>query len=94
MTTSKPKPVTGSQVVLPERLRAARERAGMTQLGISIRAHELTADTKDPIKLAPNEISRLESGKGFDICGSKLVALAMALDCSLDYLVGLSAKPK
>lgn len=86
----KPKPITGSQVVVPERLFAARERAKMTQFDVAVRVQEMTAKT---VKLGPTEISRLETGGGFDILGSKLQAMARALNCSMDYLVGDSDKP-
>lgn len=80
-----------SQAVVADRVRQARERAKITQFEVCMRVRERT---DGEVKMGPTEISRLESGKGFDIQGSKVRALALALDCSTDFLFGLSAKPK
>ena len=41
-----------------------------------------------------NQISRLENGEKPSVSIHTLVRLAAALDCSVDYLVGLTAEPR
>lgn len=57
------------------RLRALRDEAGLTQLQVAIRAD-----------LSPQQVSNYERGQGMRL--KTAVALARALDVSLDKLVG------
>ena len=65
--------------MLGDRVRAARERAGMTQ-------EQLSAATG----LRQGHISRIEVGEIRDAQGETLARLAQALSVSTDYLLGLT----
>lgn len=66
--------------IQPDRLRAARERAGFSQFELA----KLT-------NIHPSTISHVESGVK-DLHALSLVSLARALSVSADYLLGLSAE--
>jgi transcriptional regulator with XRE-family HTH domain len=63
---------------LGERLNAARERRGLTQGEVALRA-----------KLPQQAISRLERGDRTHVRSDVLGRLAVALEVSADYLLGL-----
>lgn len=65
-----------------ERLLEMRTLRGMTQTDLAYRA-----DVK-----AASVVSDLENGKG-DLTGDTLARLALALECSSDFLLGLSDEP-
>ncbi len=65
--------------MLGDRVRAARERAGMSQ-------EQLSAVTG----LRQGHISRIEVGEIRDAQGETLARLAKALSVSTDYLLGLT----
>lgn len=84
MSRKKPAPATAStQAIDRDRLFDARTKRKLTQLQLAVAAG-----------MQPPEISLLEAGKGPDVKGSTLRRLAVALNCTSDYLLGLPAKPK
>lgn len=66
----------------PDRLRAAREKRGLTQ-----------RDLSDLVGLGVNQISRYEKGQN-DPSAVILALLCQRLDVSADYLLGLSDIPQ
>ena len=72
-------------LLVSERLRVRRRKLGLTQKEVVARLRRLGVDTTN------KSLSSLEHGAGLDVC--KLPELARALDCTLTYLVGLSADP-
>jgi transcriptional regulator with XRE-family HTH domain len=72
-------------LVVSERLRVRRRHLGLTQKEVVARLRRLGVETTN------KSLSSLEHGAGLDVC--KLPELARALDCTLTYLVGLSADP-
>jgi transcriptional regulator with XRE-family HTH domain len=72
-------------LLVSERLRIRRRQLGLTQKEVVARLRRLGVDTTN------KSLSSLEHGAGLDVC--KLPELARALDCTLTYLVGLSADP-
>jgi transcriptional regulator with XRE-family HTH domain len=66
-----------------DRLKAARERAGWTQTELGKRS-----------KVHAMAISRLERGEKKDVTGATLRKLAIALQVSGDYLLGLTDAPE
>ena len=72
-------------LLVSERLRLRRRQLGLTQKEVVARLRRLGVDTTN------KSLSSLEHGAGLDVC--KLPELARALDCTLTYLVGLSADP-
>src|SRR5712691_9256489 len=68
---------------LGERLSAARERRGWTQEEIALRA-----------QLPRQAISRLERGERTHVRSDVLGRLAIALEVSADYLLGLDTPPQ
>lgn len=84
LEVSRKKPTSApasTQAIDRDRLYDARTRRKMTQLQLAVAAG-----------MQPPEISMLEAGKGPDVKGSTLRRLALALDCSTDYLLGLGPK--
>jgi transcriptional regulator with XRE-family HTH domain len=75
-------PTTAALVArLSARLRAIRERRGLTQ------------DALGKVSgLSQMAVSHFETGRRLP-CAENLVALCRALDCSADYLLGLKEKP-
>ncbi len=67
---------------LGERLRQARSAAALTQKDLGIR-----------VGAAASWISDLEKGKQKGLAAETVYRLAQALDCSSDYLLGLSDDP-
>src|SRR6478752_1055538 len=72
-------------LVVSERLRLRRRTLGLTQKEVVARLRRLRVTTTN------KSLSSLEHGAGLDV--GKLPELARALDCTLTYLVGLSADP-
>ena len=72
-------------LLVSERLRVRRRQLGLTQKEVVARLRRLGVDTTN------KSLSSLEHGAGLDVC--KLPELARALECTLTYLVGLSADP-
>jgi transcriptional regulator with XRE-family HTH domain len=72
-------------LLVSERLRLRRRQLGLTQKEVVARLRRLGVDTTN------KALSSLEHGAGLDVC--KLPELAHALDCTLTYLVGLTADP-
>jgi transcriptional regulator with XRE-family HTH domain len=72
-------------LVVSERLRLRRRQLGLTQKEVVARMRRLGVGTTN------KALSSLEHGAGLDVC--KLPELAQALECTLTYLVGLTADP-
>ena len=68
--------------LLAERLRMARERLGLSQTALAVRAG-----------LNLGNVNELERGQKTGVRADTMLALADALGCSLDYLVGRSDAP-
>lgn len=86
---------SGTQIVVGERMREARDRAKLNQFEVAEQVRALTKEwPTGQVRIGPTDVSRLESGKGPDVAGSRVKAFALVLGCSTDYLLGLSAKPK
>lgn len=64
---------------LPERLRHIRRSQGLTQKQLQHKSG-----------VPHNTISRIETGEAADITTRTLIALALALNVSTDYLLGLT----
>ena len=73
------------QLLVAERLRLRRRELGLTQEEVAARLRRLGVDTTN------KALSSLEHGVGLDV--AKLPELARALDCTLTWLVGLTADP-
>ena len=73
-------------LVVSERLRIRRRTLGLTQKEVVARLRRLGVATTN------KSLSSLEHGAGLDV--GKLPELARALDCTLTYLVGLTADPE
>jgi transcriptional regulator with XRE-family HTH domain len=67
---------------LHERLRQARKAIGLTQ-----------KELEEASGIPQNTISRIELGKNPEISTRTLTALALALNISADYLLGLKDEP-
>jgi transcriptional regulator with XRE-family HTH domain len=67
---------------LHERLRQARKAIGLTQ-----------KELEETSGIPQNTISRIELGKNPEISTRTLAALALALNISADYLLGLKDEP-
>lgn len=80
--TPKGKAERGVQVVRGERVRKLRTDLGLKQLQL---AHAADCQVMT--------ISALENSKG-DVRAGTLVRICRVLDCSADYLLGLSDSPK
>lgn len=76
---------THRHLVVSERLRLRRRELGLTQKEVVARLRRAGVTTTN------KALSSLEHGAGQDVC--KLPELARALDCTLTYLVGLTADP-
>ena len=72
-------------LVVSERLRARRRMLNLTQKEVVARLRRLGVATTN------KSLSGLEHGAGLDV--GKLPELALALDCTLTYLVGLTDDP-
>lgn len=72
-------------LVVSERLRARRRMLGLTQKEVVARLRRLGVVTTN------KSLSSLEHGAGLDV--GKLPELAVALECTLTYLVGLTDEP-
>jgi transcriptional regulator with XRE-family HTH domain len=76
---------THRHLVVSERLRVRRRQLGLTQKEVVARMRRLGVGTTN------KALSSLEHGAGLDVC--KLPEIAQALECTLTYLVGLTADP-
>jgi transcriptional regulator with XRE-family HTH domain len=76
---------THRHLVVSERLRLRRRQLGLTQKEVVARMRRLGVGTTN------KALSSLEHGAGLDVC--KLPEIAQALECTLTYLVGLTADP-
>ncbi|MFC4783886.1 hypothetical protein ACT8ZV_05395 [Nocardioides sp. MAHUQ-72] len=72
-------------LVVSERLRLRRRELGLTQKEVVSRLRRIGVVTTN------KALSSLEHGAGLDV--GKLPEIARALECSLTYLVGLTADP-
>ncbi|MBA3719290.1 MAG: helix-turn-helix domain-containing protein [Nocardioidaceae bacterium] len=72
--------------LLSHRLRGRRRALGLTQQQVAERLDGLGVRTNN------RALSSLERGAGLD--GSRLPELAAALECSVTYLLGLTADPQ
>ena len=72
-------------LVVSERLRRRRRELGLTQMDVVVRLHGLGVNTSN------KTVSSLEHGAGLDL--AKLPEIARALECTITYLVGLTADP-
>jgi transcriptional regulator with XRE-family HTH domain len=68
------------------RLRERRRQLGLTQLDVVARLRERDTD------LSNRALSAMENGRGLDL--GILPDLAAVLDCSVTYLLGLTADPR
>jgi transcriptional regulator with XRE-family HTH domain len=76
---------SGRQLLISQRLRQRRTALGLTQQQVVGRLAGLGVQTSN------RALSSLERGAGIDV--AKLPELAAALDCSVTYLIGLTAEP-
>ena len=74
------------QLLLAQRLRERRRALGLTQKQVVSRLARLGLGTTN------KALSSLEHGAGLDV--AKLPELALALDCTVTYLLGLTADPQ
>ena len=72
-------------LMLTQRLRQRRDELGLTQKQI------VTRLAKCGLRTTNRALSSLEHGAGLDV--AKLPELATALDCTVTYLIGLTADP-
>jgi transcriptional regulator with XRE-family HTH domain len=73
------------QLLISQRLRQRRTDLRLTQLDVVNRLARLGVQTSN------RAVSSLERGAGVDV--AKLPELASALECSVTYLIGLTADP-
>jgi transcriptional regulator with XRE-family HTH domain len=75
----------GRQLLITQRLRARRAELGLTQKQVVTRLARCGVHTTN------RALSSLEHGAGVDV--AKLPELALALDCTVTYLIGLTDDP-
>ncbi len=75
----------GRHLLISHRIRQRRADLGLTQKQV------VTRLARVGIRTTNRALSSLEHGAGIDVC--KLPELAAALDCTVTYLVGLTAEP-
>jgi hypothetical protein len=75
----------GRQLLITQRLRQRRTDLGLTQKQVAARL------ARAGIRTTNRALSSLEHGAGIDV--AKLPELAAALDCTVTYLIGLTAVP-
>lgn len=85
MSSSLDTGVTGRHVLIAQRLRQRRDELGLTQKQI------VTRLARCGLRTTNRALSSLEHGSGLDV--GKLPELAIALDCTITYLVGLTDDP-
>lgn len=76
---------SGRQLVVPQRIRLRRRDLGLTQQQVVTRLERIGVQTTN------RTVSSLEHGTGVDV--AKLPELAVALDCTVTYLLGLTDAP-
>jgi transcriptional regulator with XRE-family HTH domain len=76
---------TGRQLLITQRLRTRRCELGLTQKQVVTRLGRVGVLTSN------RALSSLEHGTGLDV--AKLPELAIALDCTITYLLGLTDDP-
>jgi transcriptional regulator with XRE-family HTH domain len=74
--------VAARHLIITQRLRERRDELGLTQKQIVTRLARCGLQTTN------RALSSLEHGSGLDV--AKLPELAMALDCTVTYLIGLT----
>jgi transcriptional regulator with XRE-family HTH domain len=86
-TTGSPVPdsIAERHWICARRLRERRRQLGLTQADVAVRLRARGA------VLTNRTVSAMESGRGLDL--GRLPDLAAALDCSVTYLIGLTADP-
>jgi transcriptional regulator with XRE-family HTH domain len=77
---------TARQLLIPQRLRERRGELGLTQKQVVTRLGRCGVRTTN------RALSTLEHGAGIDV--AKLPELAVALDCTVTYLIGLTNDPR
>ncbi|MEP6599925.1 MAG: helix-turn-helix transcriptional regulator [Actinomycetota bacterium] len=77
--------LTGRQLLMAQRLRERRVELGLTQQQVVTRLGRAGLHTTN------RTLSSLERGAGIDV--AKLPELAVALDCTVTYLLGLTQEP-
>lgn len=75
----------GRQLLITQRLRLRRAELGLTQKQV------VTRLARSGVRTTNRALSSLEHGAGLDV--AKLPELAVALDCTVTYLVGLTDDP-
>lgn len=75
----------GRQLLITQRLRARRSDLGLTQKQV------VTRLARCGVRTTNRALSSLEHGAGLDV--AKLPELAVALDCTVTFLVGLTDDP-
>jgi transcriptional regulator with XRE-family HTH domain len=80
-----PDPLAERHWICARRLRERRRALGLTQADVVARMGESGA------ALTNRTLSAMENGRGLDL--GRLPDLATALDCTITYLVGLTADP-
>jgi transcriptional regulator with XRE-family HTH domain len=85
MATPHLEPWTARQLLIPQRLRARRCELGLTQKQV------VTRLARCGVRTTNRALSSMEHGAGIDI--AKLPAVAIALDCTVTYLIGLTDDP-
>jgi transcriptional regulator with XRE-family HTH domain len=78
-------PLAERHWICARRLRERRRALGLTQADVVTRMGDTGAG------LTNRTLSAMENGRGLDL--GRLPALAAALDCTITYLVGLTADP-
>jgi transcriptional regulator with XRE-family HTH domain len=77
--------VAARHLIITQRLRDRRDELGLTQKQIVTRLARCGLQTTN------RALSSLEHGSGLDV--AKLPELAIALDCTVTYLIGLTEDP-
>lgn len=78
-------PMAARHLLITQRLRQRRDDLGLTQKQIVTRLARCGLQTTN------RALSSLEHGSGLDV--AKLPELAIALDCTVTYLIGLTDDP-
>ncbi len=77
--------IAARHVLITQRLRRRRDELGLTQKQI------VTRLARCGLRTTNRALSSLEHGSGLDV--AKLPELAVALDCTVTYLIGLTDDP-
>lgn len=85
MTSEHRSVIASRHLIITQRLRERRDELGLTQKQI------VTRLAKCGLRTTNRALSSLEHGAGLDV--AKLPELAIALDCTVTYLLGLTEEP-